>query len=225
MCRTVQAVASRLILAAGLASAAAALVSLMALATACSSTPPAPQPSSSLASPSGPATQAPSSQAPSGQIPTSPAPATSHPAAAGPQPCASRSLAVKTGTGQGAAGSTYVPIVFTNISSATCTLYGYPGVSFAGGSPVSQIGVAADRNPATPRQLVNLAPGAVASALLRIVTAQNFPASSCQLVTASYLQVYPPNQTTPIYVSYSSPACSKPIHLLTVNVVKPGTGG
>jgi hypothetical protein len=98
-------------------------------------------------------------------------------------------------------------------------------VAFAGGTPVSQIGPAATENPATPRRLVTIAPGAVASALLRIVAAQNYPAARCHQVTARYLQVYPPNQTTPIYVSYSSVACSKPIHLLTVDVVKRGSGG
>jgi len=51
------------------------------------------------------------------------------------------------------------------------------------------------------------------------------PASRCHQVKATYLQVYPPNQTTPIYVQYSSTACTKPIHLLTVDVVKPRSGG
>ena len=211
-------------LTAGRASAAA-LVSLMALVTACSSTSPAPRPSPTLVSPSISPTQAPSSAPASSPAPSSPAPTSSHPAAIGPQPCATRSLGAKAGSSQGAAGSTYVQIVFTNISGTTCTLYGYPGVSFAGGSPVSQIGLAATEDPATPRQLVTLAPGAAASAQLRIVTAQNFPAARCHLVTSAYLLVYPPNQTTPIYISYSSSACAKPIHLLTVDVVKPGSGG
>jgi hypothetical protein len=131
---------------------------------------------------------------------------------------------VRTGTGEGAAGSTYIPIVFTNNSTAACTLYGYPGVSLAGGTPVRQIGVAADENPSTPRRLVTLRPGSSASALLRIVAAQNFPAARCHLVHATYLQVYPPNQTAPSYVGYAAAACSKPVHLLTVDVVKPGTG-
>jgi len=143
----------------------------------------------------------------------------------GPQPCASRDLGIAMGNGEGAAGSTYVPIVFTNISRATCTLYGYPGVSLAGRNPVAQIGAAADENPATPRRLVTLAPGAAANALVRIVDAQNFPPSRCHLAQARYLLVYPPNQTTPDYVPYSAAACSKPVHLLTVDVVKPGTGG
>ena len=202
-----------------------ALVSLVALVTACSSSAPTPKPSPSLVSPSISPTQAPSSAAASSPAPSSPAPASSHPAALGPRPCATRALGAKTGISQGAAGSTYVQIVFTNISGTTCTLYGYPGVSFAGGSPVSQVGLAATEDSATSRQLVTLAPGAVASALLRIVHAQNFPSARCHLVTATYLQVYPPNQTTPIYISYSSAACAKPVHLLTVDAVRPGSGG
>ncbi|HEX9551962.1 MAG TPA: DUF4232 domain-containing protein [Streptosporangiaceae bacterium] len=209
---------------AGRASTAAVLLSVLAVATACSSAPPA------SAQPGGSGSQGPSAPATSpGQTspaPTSPVAGTSNPSPPqGPRPCASRDLGARTGNGQGAAGSTYIPIVFTNNSNVTCTLFGYPGVAFAGGSPVSQIGLAATENPATPRRLVTIAPGAVASALLRIVAAQNYPAARCHQVTARYLQVYPPNQTTPIYVSYSSAACSKPIHLLTVDVVKPGSGG
>ncbi len=203
---------------AGRASTAAALLSVLAVATACSSAPPASAP------PGGSGSQGPSAPATS-PAPTSPVAGTSGPAPQGPRPCASRDLGARTGNGQGAAGSTYIPIVFTNNSNVTCTLFGYPGVALAGGSPLSQIGLAATENPATPRRLVTIAPGAVASALLRIVAAQNYPAARCHQVTARYLQVYPPNQTTPIYVSYSSAACSKPIHLLTVDVVKPGSGG
>jgi hypothetical protein len=115
-------------------------------------------------------------------------------------------------------------IDFTNISNVSCTLYGYPGVSLAGGTPVSQIGLAAAESHATARVLVTLTPGAVASALLQIVHAGNYPASRCGMTTASSLQIYPPNQTTPIYLSYNSPTCSKPVQILTVSVVEPGSG-
>jgi Protein of unknown function (DUF4232) len=216
---------------AGRACAAAALLSLAAMATACTSAPQASsqpghggtsgqtstQPAGGQGSGGGAASPSPS--------PGSPSPVTSHAAPVAAQPCASSGLGVHTGNGGAAAGSTYIPIVFTNNSGSTCTLYGYPGVSLAGGSPVGQIGVAADENPATPRQLVTLSPGAAASALLRVVAAQNFPAARCHRAPAAYLKVYPPNQTTPIYVRYSSMACTKPVHLLTVDVVKPGTGG
>jgi uncharacterized protein DUF4232 len=129
------------------------------------------------------------------------------------------------GLSQGTAGSIYVAIVFRNISNVTCTLYGYPGVALAGGNPITQIGLAAAENPTPPRELVTLVPGAAANALLRIVDAGNYPASKCGPVTATWLQIYPPNQTTPIYLKYTSPACSKPVRILTVNVVQPGSGG
>jgi hypothetical protein len=146
-------------------------------------------------------------------------------AAAAPPPCLSRYLGAKPGISQGGLGSTYVAIVFKNLNSAPCTLYGYPGVSLAGGKPVTQIGRAAIENPATPRTLVTLAPGGVANALLRIVAAGNYPAAKCGPATAHWLQIFPPNQTVPIYLYYTAPACTQPVPLLTVNTVRPGSGG
>ena len=74
------------------------------------------------------------------------APASSGGAGGGPAGCATRDLQAKAGVAQGAAGSVYQVIVFTNISNATCTLYGYPGVSLAAGTPVTQVGQAASRS-------------------------------------------------------------------------------
>lgn len=142
-----------------------------------------------------------------------------------PAACLTRYLGASAGIGQGTPGSSYVVIDFKNLNNYPCTLYGYPGVSLAGGKPVTQIGQAATENPAMPRQLVTLAPGGVANALLQIVHAAGYPAAKCAPVTAHWLQIYPPNQTVPIYLHYTSPACAKPVRLLTVNVVVPGSGG
>ena len=142
-----------------------------------------------------------------------------------PGPCPTRYLQAKLGLAQGTAGSTYTVLDFTNIGPGTCTLYGFPGVSLAGGTPVRQIGLAAAESHLTPRRLVTLAPGAVANALLQIVHAGNYPAAMCGPATAAYLQIYPPNQTTPAYLAYTSPCCGKPVPLLTVSVVQPGSGG
>ena len=142
-----------------------------------------------------------------------------------PVPCLSRYLGASAGIGQGTLGSSYVAIDFKNLNNYPCTLYGYPGVSQAGGKPVTQIGQAATENPATPRQLVTLAPGGIANALLQIVHAANYPAQKCAPVTAHWLQIYPPGQTVPIYLHYTSTACTKPVKLLTVDVVVPGSGG
>jgi hypothetical protein len=153
------------------------------------------------------------------------APTTTSPTPVGPAPCPTRSLVAKLGLSQGTLGSSYQVIDFTNISAVTCTLYGYPGVSLAGGRPVTQIGLAATENPKPPRELLTLAPGATVNALLRIVDIGVYSPSKCGPVQATYLQIFPPNQTTPIYVAYRTMTCSKPLNVLSVNVVQAGSGG
>ena len=146
-------------------------------------------------------------------------------AAGGPPGCATRDLKATVGVAQGAAGSVYQVIDFTNIGTASCSLYGYPGIALAGGSPVTQIGMAASRSPQAGPALVTLKPGAVANTLLRITQAQNYPTSKCSPMASTYLQIYPPNQTTPIYLGYKSTGCSATgVNLLTVGVVQTGAG-
>ena len=128
-------------------------------------------------------------------------------AAGGPPGCATRDLKATVGVAQGAAGSVYQVIDFTNIGTASCSLYGYPGIALAGGSPVTQIGMAASRSPQAGPALITLKPGAVANTLLRITQAQNYPTSKCSPMASTYLQIYPPNQTTPIYLGYKSTGC------------------
>jgi Protein of unknown function (DUF4232) len=149
------------------------------------------------------------------------------PTPAGPQPCPTSALKSSVGTGNGAAGSTYYPLEFTNVSGAACTLFGYPGVSFVTGTGGSQIGGAASRNPAVTSQLVTLAPGSTAHATLQVVNAMNYPGAECHLVTAHTIKIFPPNQTAPIYLSFTAPACSsraKAVHILAVEAVQRGDG-
>ena len=199
--------------------AGAALTCAAALAAGCgSSGSPAAAPTKTITVRATPA-------APASTAATTPATDTASPTAAAAPACPTRSLGLKLGLGQDAAGSTYQVIDFRNISSVTCTLYGYPGVSLAGGKPVTQIGLAAAESHATPRKLITLAPAAVANAVLQIAHAVNFPAARCHLTSAAYLQIYPPNQTTPAYVHYSAQTCAKPVQVLTISVVQAGSGG
>ena len=202
--------------------AGAALTCIAALAAGCgASSSPAAAPTKTVV-----VTATPTAPASTGATtPTAATSSTPTAAPTGPAACPTRSLHAKVGISQGTAGSTYTVLDFTNISSVTCTLYGYPGVSLAGGTPVRQIGLAAAESKVTPRKLVTLAPGATANALLQIVHAANYPPSKCGPVIAKFLQIYPPNQTTPIYLGYTSPTCSKPVRILTVGVVQPGSGG
>jgi hypothetical protein len=146
----------------------------------------------------------------------------------GAAPCTTSSLQVDVGQGNGAAGSTIVPLEFSNTGGISCTLLGYPGVSFVTGVNGSQIGASAGEDPATPRQQITIAPGSSAHALLQVVVAQNFPAATCKLVTAHWLKVYPPGQTHPLYLDYTAATCSNPskaVRTLMVQTVQPGAGG
>ncbi len=126
---------------------------------------------------------------------------------------------------EGAAGSVYQNIDLTNTGSAPCSLYGYPGVALGTGMPFSQVGAAATRSTAASAALVTLSPGQTANALLRVVQALNYPAATCSPTTTTYLQIYPPNQTTAIYLPFKSTGCtSKSVNILSIGVVQAGSG-
>ena len=203
----------------------AGLITLAALATGCSSS--SSSASSLTLAPSSAAASSPSAAA-TASVPSAAASATpsSSAAAAGAPACATRYLKATVGIAQGAAGSVYQVIDFTNISGSPCTLFGYPGMALAGGTPVTQIGAAAARSTGSSAKLVTLAAGKTANALLQITQAENYSASRCAPKASTYLQIYPPNQTTPIYLAYKSTGCSSSkVNLLTVGVVQPGNGG
>ena len=113
--------------------------------------------------------------------------ATAHPVRVTTPACATSGLDVWLDTqGQGAAGTIYYKLNFTNLSGSTCTLFGYPGVSGTnlGGT---QLGSPAVRLGATPHT-VTLANGATVFAQLGIVQAGIFPPSQCGPVTAAGLR-------------------------------------
>jgi len=194
---------------------AAVVVSGLSLVAGCSTGSPGPAPTVTVTKTSSSAAST-----------SSAAPSPTASVAAGPGPCQSTALKVTLGTGNAAAGTQYLPVVFTNISNAPCTLYGFPGVSFTGETYSVQVGPAATRNHASPENLVTLAPGAVASAQLSIVDAQNYPPGSCGLTTASGILVYPPNLKTSVGLPYNGYTCvHAKDHVLTVNAVVPGSSG
>jgi hypothetical protein len=150
-----------------------------------------------------------------------------HDVAAGPGPCAASSLKLSVGHSNGAAGSIYYPLEFTNVSQTTCTLYGYPGVSFVAAPHKGLIGKPAQRNSTFPKELVSLAPDATAHASLQVVVAQNYPPRECKAVIADWLQVYPPGSYVPLYVKFTAATCLGhiPGSILGIYVVRPGTSG
>jgi Protein of unknown function (DUF4232) len=124
-----------------------------------------------------------------------------------------------------AAGSSFVPLEFTNISASACRLAGYPVVSFAAGVSGHRVGMAAALDRAVKVRSVALAPGGTAHSWLQVVDALNFPASKCHPVTAAGLRVNLPGQRGASFVSHAFPACSASMHgsqILTVQPIQPG---
>lgn len=139
-------------------------------------------------------------------------------------PCATSGLKVTLGPPNGAAGSVYRAIDFTNTTGATCSLYGYPGVSLAGGSPPAQIGAAAARTAAAAPALVTLPAGGVAHATVQLTQAGNYPAATCDPAPATTMVIYPPGQTVAASVPYPATGCkSTAITILHIEVVQPGS--
>jgi Protein of unknown function (DUF4232) len=202
--------------------AAAGLAAAAATAAGCGSS------GGTTASQSGAPSSAASSGSSSAGTPAStPAAAPSRSAASGLAACDTSALSVTLASDQGggAAGSTYVPINFTNTTGTACALYGYPGVSFVTGPAGSQIGAPATRAANVSSVSVMVASHATAHAWLQVVQAGNYPASTCHPVTAHWLKVYPPGNTAASYIGHSFPACSSgKVTILTVMPVRTGAG-
>jgi hypothetical protein len=115
--------------------------------------------------------------------------------------CAASSLAgrIEAGSG-GAAGSVIVHLVLENTGSTTCTVQGWPGVSFVGGGTGKQIGAAAIAEKSSPHPTVTLAPGKTAVAPLKIVRAENYSAGDCSPKTPDGFRVYPPGSKQSLFV-------------------------
>lgn len=159
-------------------------------------TAPAPSPSAS----------APASAPQSSDESASTAPSTGSGSSAGSgsasgDRCAVSSLAgrIEAGSG-GAAGSVIVHLVLENTGSTTCTVQGWPGVSFVGGGTGKQIGAAATQEKSAPHPTVTLAPGKTAVAPLKIVRAENYSAGDCSPETPDGFRVYPPGSKQSLFV-------------------------
>jgi hypothetical protein len=112
------------------------------------------------------------------------------PAAAATKACSASGLVVWAGEepGGGTAGSVFYRIELTNLSTATCSVKGYPKVN-AVDLKGHRIGAFATHEKGKAAKKVTLAPGQTASAQLRIVDALNFPAAKCKATTAAGLRV------------------------------------
>jgi hypothetical protein len=121
----------------------------------------------------------------------------------------------------GAAGTIYYPVEFSNTGSSACTLAGFPGVSAVNKSD-HQLGLAAKRTRGFTAHTVTIQPGQTAHAMLGITEAEVI--GGCHNATASGLKVYPPNEfTKQLVMHFTFSVCTnKPS--MRVYPVTPGIG-
>ena len=139
--------------------------------------------------------------------------------------CTAGDLAVWVNYGamQGAAGTFYYPLEFTNHSNHTCRTWGWPGVS-ATNATGHQLGDAAQRLHYYTPGWVNIGAGATAHALLAYGNAE-VQTSGCKPTDASLIKVYAPNQRTADFGFFSLPVCTVGgghVYLRVANI-QPGT--
>ncbi|MGX1365530.1 hypothetical protein RKD19_000889 [Streptomyces canus] len=111
--------------------------------------------------------------------------------------CHTSELSASVGRNNPGAGQENFPVVLTNTSSRTCTLYGYPGTAFVDASG-RQLGPDPQRSPGDA-QTVRLAPGRSAWAGLSFA---NPEVSGADTATPAALVVTPPDEQDPLKVTW-----------------------
>lgn len=107
--------------------------------------------------------------------------------------------------GGAGAGSVTGTFTFTNDSDSSCTLSGFPGVSYVAGSKGDQVGQAASRtDDATSTR--TLEPGGSATAALRRSQPGSY-GSDCQKTDVKGFRVYAPGGTGAFFVSFPTTGC------------------
>jgi len=127
--------------------------------------------------------------------------------------------------GNGAAGSLYLPLQFTNLSRHACAMRGFPGVSAVDRNN-HQLGSPASWDHAVSARTVVLARGATAHTILRYSDVAVTTAPGCHPTFGTFeLRVYPPGQHRATYAAFDLQACSHAGSVyLGVEPIQPGVG-
>ncbi len=136
------------------------------------------------------------------------------------RPCVTSQLKLSLGQSQGAAGNFYTPLIVTN-SGLTCTLFGYPGVSYIN-SAGAQVGMPAARQ-GGQETTVRIHSGATASALLHQPNPLAFPASDCHKAKTAGIRFYPPGQRTSLTVASANQVCTTKQGESSITTMQPGS--
>jgi hypothetical protein len=132
-----------------------------------------------------------------------------------PPRCTVSQLRVRQTSSNGAAGSIGLTFAFTNVSSTTCSLFGYPGMQMLAASggplPTTVVRKPSVVVPSVPERTVVLAPHAIASFYAGY---SDVSADSCP--QASRLEVTPPNAYDHLVIPTTIAPCRGTINVSPV---------
>ncbi|MFD3455100.1 DUF4232 domain-containing protein [Streptomyces sp. NPDC058691] len=118
---------------------------------------------------------------------------------AGGDRCHTADLRASIGPNDPGAGQENFPVVLTNRSSRTCTVYGFPGLAFVN-SAGQQVTVDPERETGLPKQRVTLAPGASAWSPMSF---SNPAISGVTTVVPAAVLVTPPDERASLRVPWT----------------------
>ena len=125
--------------------------------------------------------------------------------------CPTSQLRLSSGPSGAAAGSTFTTFFFTNTAGTPCAVRGFPGVSLLNDAG-SIVGQPATRD-GSEGPSVRLAPGQRAQFTLRVSTATQ---TGCDTPRpSSQILVYPPEQTVPLRIPFTTGSCTVSVQSLT----------
>ncbi|MEP7017296.1 MAG: DUF4232 domain-containing protein [Actinomycetota bacterium] len=118
--------------------------------------------------------------------------------------CLTGQLRLAAGPTNGAAGSLYTSLSFTNTTGTSCSMRGFPGVSLLNDAGVI-VGQPATRD-GSAGSPVRLGPGQRAQFIIRVGTATR---TGCTVPRpSSQIEVYPPGQTVALRIPFATGSCA-----------------
>ncbi len=123
--------------------------------------------------------------------------------------------------GDAATSHVFGRIVLTNVSSRTCSVRGFGGLSYVGHGDGTQVGAAADRATGTKVTTVVLRPGDKARSKVSETSTGPYDASQCTPVAVDGFRVYVPDSTASQFVAHPTTGCEQTgVHLLSHQAFK-----